>query len=103
MRHGADHLRSDVVHENAFNFEAGYELGGSAEARINLENNDVGFDLGGAQFEQRARADGFDKDLDVGVVVGEAVDVVFQGVQSGGGDDAGLTHAASQDFARAAR
>ena len=39
------------------------------------------------------------KRLGVGVVFGQALDVMLQGVERRGGDDAGLPHAAAEQFA----
>ena len=53
----------------------------------------------GSSSRPGAAADGLGEPLGLFVVFGQAVDVVFEGVECPGRDDAGLTHAAAEDFA----
>ena len=64
-----------------------------------MEDDDVSVDFGWTKFEARNRPDGVGEDAGIGVIFGEAVDVVIQGVERAGGDDAGLAHAAAEEFA----
>ena len=71
-------------------------LGGRRDERRRvaaLDHDDVGVDRG------RVDAAGLGKQLRVGVVLGQPLDVVVEGVQPGGGQDADLPHAAAHPLA----
>ena len=82
----------------------GAELGGRAELRVDVEDHDVRVDM--SAVERRGRASRGSRRrgrLGVGVIFGQAVDVVLERVERAGGDDAGLPHAAAERFAMPAR
>ena len=58
--------------------------------------------VSGIEFQAGGCADGVGEDAGVGVVFGQAVDVVLERVERAGGDDAGLAPAAAECFAMAA-
>ena len=90
------------VHQDAFVAEAGAERGGGAEFGIDFEDHDVRVDDLRIEFQAGRGADGVGEDAGVGVIFGQAVDVVLERVERAGGDDAGLAHAAAECFAMAA-
>ena len=47
MGNRADRLRTDGVHPDALVFQLGHHAGGGAQARIDVEDDDVGVDFSG--------------------------------------------------------
>src|SRR3954471_14842287 len=102
MRDGADPLRAVGVHQDAFIAEAGTKRGGCAELGIHFEDDDVSLDDVWVELESVRLANFIGEDAGVGVVLGEAADVVLQRVKRAGGEDARLTHSAAERFTDAA-
>ena len=88
MRHEANPLRSEAAGPNALSLQRGQKIGGRL-ALVQPENDEVGFrgqHLGhvGLLAQHLGQASG------AAVVIGQAVHVVFQGIQAGGGQVARL-------------
>ena len=88
--------------QHAFVAEPRAERGGRAELGVDFEDHDVRVDDLRIELQAGRCADRFGEDAGVGVVFGQAVDVVLERVERAGGDDAGLPHAAAERFAMAA-
>ena len=85
--------------EDARGFEP-LEDFGVGESGIGMVGvDDVGFNARKIDAHARDVVELLRQQPRVGVVFGEAVDHLFEGDDSGGGDDAGLTHAASEPLA----
>lgn len=102
MRHRAHAFAVGGGHADAVGFQALAEFGGRAEFRVGAEDDDVGVDFRRVEFQPWRLADGVGEQFGVGVIFGEAVDVVVQRVEGGGGEDAGLAPAAAEGFAESA-
>ncbi len=99
MRHGTDALWGRSVHPDAFVAEPGNKGGGSSKFRIDFEDHDVGVNHLRVESQAGRETHGLSENASVGMVIGEAVDMVLQSVKRTGGDDAGLTHASAECFA----
>jgi hypothetical protein len=102
MSDGANSLGGCRVHPHALVAKASNERGRRAKLGIDFENHDVGIDDFGIESQAGGRANGFRNDSGVGMVVGEALDVVVEREECAGGDDAGLAPSSAERFAMAA-
>ena len=68
-----------------------------------LPDDDVGLDGGDVEHDAGRARQRLGEAARVGVILGEPRDVVLERVQAGGGEDAGLAHAAAEHLAPAVR
>jgi hypothetical protein len=100
VAHRTDALRAGGEGEDTGGFQLGGDVGRGSQARVEIEEDHVGFDRhgdgeAGNLGEAGAKASG------VFVVFGEACAVVIEGVEGRGGEDAGLAHGAAEHLAEA--
>lgn len=97
MCHGPQSRR---LHErakaDAVGGEAFEEIGAGDAGGGDVEHNDVRFDRGDVDGDALDFGQALRQRLGLGVVVGEAIDVVLQGIDAGRRDDAGLAHSAAE-------
>ncbi|MFM1941617.1 MAG: hypothetical protein RI897_599 [Verrucomicrobiota bacterium] len=67
-----------------------------------MDHEDIGFDRDGVDLHAGGGGESSGELLGVEVIFSEAVAVVFEGVEGGGGEDAALAHGAAEHFAEAA-
>lgn len=101
----ADHAnaaRRGGEREEAEGSQAGAEARGvEGEGGRDIEEDHVGLDVVGIEFEPGDVGEALGETLGVGVIVGEPFAVVIEGVEGGGGEDAALAHRATEHFAEA--
>ena len=99
MRYGADACGAGGEHQQTLLLEFFGEPIGGAPGRIDAEENHVRVNLVGEEPDIFDVFNALGQAACVGVVLGEAFDVMFEGVEGGRGQDAGLPHSAAQDLA----
>src|SRR5215207_8229153 len=102
MRDGA-HAVAPAAHAHAAGGDGVVEFVAGAAGFGDIEVDEVCLDFGGVDADAGDLGQAMGQQLGVGVVLGQAVDVVAQGVDAGGGDDAGLTHGPAELVFVAAR
>lgn len=103
MRHGSVRVSTQRIDKDALLFERGHQFGRSAALVDDVENDDIGFHVlrddvdRGNLLKEPSQLFGM---LMIGL---QPSDMSLQGIDPGGGDDAGLTHGSSVHPAEAAR
>ncbi len=101
MGHQSDGLRADGAGQHAALAQGGDERCWSVmrDARYKLEDDDVGLHAREIEVDAGKRGDGFGEQACVVMVFGEPRGHFREGNESGGGENAGLAHAAAESFA----
>lgn len=97
---GAESIGAGGQHADSGMIEGGGEFGGVYTGDIDHE--DIGFYRGGVDLYAWDGGESGGELFGVEVILGEPVVVVFEGVEGGGGEDAGLAHCAAEHFAESA-
>ena len=97
---GADGVRAEGEHADSGGVQGRGELGSGSGG--DFEEDDVRGDGGGIDGDAGEGGEAEGEGAGIGVIVGESCAVMFEGVECGGGEDAGLAHAAAEHFAEAA-
>ena len=97
---GADGVRAEGEHADSGGVQGRGELGSGSGGDV--EEDDVRGDGGGIDGDAGEGGEAEGEGAGIGVIVGESCAVMFEGVECGGGEDAGLAHAAAEHFAEAA-
>src|SRR5690606_28722478 len=100
MHHRAHAVLAERKHADVLLAELSAKLCRRAKTRIDLEDDDVRLDLSRDKLQRIRLADGVGKDLSVGMIVGEPVDVMVEGVARRRGEQTSLPPAAAECFAQ---
>ena len=103
MSHGSNPVRTDCQRQYAFIGKCCHEIGGGTQCRIHSPNDDVGVDSVVQQTQSVAAADRVGNPLRMGMVVGQPIAVMLQGVQGTSSNNSGLPHAAAEQLPVASR
>src|SRR5262245_18855758 len=101
MSAGPHRVRRGGVHEQTVRLESRGHFARCAQLRVELEPDQVGFDFGRSELHAGDIGQRLGQYFRVGVIFGEALDVVVQGVKARGRQHADLAHAAAEEFANA--
>ena len=99
VSYGANRGGGGGKHQQVSLFETPTEGFRGAQRWIDSEEENVGVDLVGGQFEFVDGADAVGQTLGAGVIVGQSVDVMLQGEKRARGDNARLTHPPAEHLA----
>ena len=95
----ADQARTDCAAENTFTLQAG-DNARSIAVIAKCEENDIGLNGGQVDLNSFTGCNGFGEQSGVGVVFVETQRAFFKRNQTGGRENAGLAHAATQGFTK---
>ena len=103
MSDGAIALSTNRIDEHALFFQGGDEFGGGSPVVHHVKDDDVRLDVLWRNLDRRNLLEQSRQLLGMVVIVFQSCDMMLEGVDAGGGEDAGLAHGASVHPAESAR